>query len=151
MLRRNSGQSLIEFAVVGVLFLSTLFVIMEFAMMFFVNQTMQHAVRSGSRIAVVTPNTNCRAAIIANIKTLSMGLYDKNVNSTKDPTISAQTLGAYGNVAGSPITDGSCGTPQQPVTVSLVYSWPLMFLKPAFPNGNYTFTVQATVVNEPGS
>ena len=49
------------------------------------------------------------------------------------------------------IGDSSCGTPQQPITVSLTYKWPLMtpFLKPFFAGGMYTFIVKATVVNEP--
>jgi Flp pilus assembly protein TadG len=149
--RQDKGQTLVEFAMVAVLFLMTLFTVMDLAMMFFVNQTMQHAVRAGSRLAVVNPGSNCRAAIIANITTQSMGYYDKNVNATKAPVISSQALGAYGNISGTPITDGSCGTPQQPITVSLTYSWPLMtpFLRPLFPDGRYTFTVKATVVNEP--
>jgi len=150
MRRRDNGQTLVEFAVVAIVFFMTLFAIMDFAMMFYVNQTMQHAVRSGSRLAIVNPGANCNAAIIANIRTQSMGFYDKNVG-TRTPTISRQTLGAYGDVNGTTISDGSCGTPQQPITVSLTYSWPIMtpFLKPIFTNGRYTFTVKATVVNEP--
>jgi Flp pilus assembly protein TadG len=151
MRRRDSGQTLVEFAVVAIVFFMTLFTIMDFAMMFYVNQTMQHAVRAGSRLAVVNPGSSCYSAIVANINTQSMGFYDKNANATKTPTISRQTMGAYGDVNGATIADGSCGTPQQPVTVSLTYSWPLMtpFLKPFFTNGQYTFTVKATVVNEP--
>jgi len=150
MRRRDNGQTLVEFALVAIVFFMTLFAIMDFAMMFYVNQTMQHAVRSGSRLAIVDPGANCNAAIIANIRTQSMGYYDKNVG-TRTPTISRQTLGDYGDINGTTISDGSCGTPQQPITVSLTYSWPIMtpFLKPIFTNGRYTFTVKATVVNEP--
>jgi Flp pilus assembly protein TadG len=148
--KQNKGQTIVEFAVVAILFFMTLFTIMDFAMMFYVNQTMQHAVRAGSRLAVVNPGASCGAAIVANIRTQSMGFYDKNVG-TRTPVISRQTLGAYGDVNGATISDGSCGTPQQPVTVSLTYKWPLMgpFLKPFFADGIYTFTVKATVVNEP--
>ena len=52
MLMQNKGQSMVEFALVMVLFLSVVFTIMDFAIMFFVNQTMQHAVREGARLAV---------------------------------------------------------------------------------------------------
>ena len=151
MFRRNTGQTIIEFAVVALLFFTILFTIMDFAMMFYVNQTMQHAVRAGSRLAVVNPGSSCRSAIISNIQAQSMGFYSKNANSTKTPVISRQTLGAYGDVSGTVIGDSSCGTPQQPITVSLTYKWPLMtpFLKPFFAGGMYTFTVKATVVNEP--
>ena len=67
-----------------------------------------------------------------------MGFYDKNANGTRTPVISSQTLTApFGNISGTPISNGSCGTPQQPITVSLTYSWPLMtpFLKPFFTGG----------------
>ena len=148
MRTQNKGQTLVEFAVVAVLFLTFLFTILDVALMLFVNQTMQHAVRAGSRLAVVNPGSNCRAAIITNITQQSMGFYAKNANAQKDPVISAQTLTSY---TGTPITNTSCGTYQQPITVSLVYSWPLVtpFLKPFFANGRYTFTVKSTVVNEP--
>jgi len=150
MRRRDSGQTLVEFAVVAILFFTTLFTIMDFAMMFYVNQTMQHAVRAGSRMATVIPDSCTAAAVISNIQHESMGFYDKNANATKTPVISRQTLGAYGDVAGTPIGSG-CGGEFQPITVSLTYSWPLMtpFLKPFFANGRYTFVVKATVVNEP--
>lgn len=145
---QTKGQTLVEFALVVVLFLTILFTIMDFAMMFFVNQTMQHAVRAGSRLAAVNPGSNCRAAILAEIREQSMGFYARNANAQQDPVISAQTLKLY---TGTPIIDTSCGTYQQPITVTLVYSWPLVtpFLKPFFANGKYTFTVRATVVNEP--
>jgi Flp pilus assembly protein TadG len=148
MLRQDKGQSLVEFALVAVVFFVFLFTVMDFAVMFFVNQTMQHAVRAGSRLAVVNPGSDCRSAIIANITEQSMGFYDKNANASKTPVISAQTLTEY---SGTPIDNTTCGTPQQPITVSLVYSWPLLtpFLKPFFTNGMYTFTVKSTVVNEP--
>jgi len=148
MRRRDNGQTLVEFAVVAIVFFMTLFAIMDFAMMFYVNQTMQHAVRSGSRLAIVDPGANCNAAIIANIRTQSMGFYDKNANVSKTPVISAQSLTATASIT---INDTTCGTPQQPITVSLDYSWPLLtpFLKPFFTNGHYTFTVKTTVVNEP--
>jgi Flp pilus assembly protein TadG len=151
MIRQDKGQSLVEFALIAVLFLTFLFTTMDFAVMFFVNQTMQHAVRSGARLAVVNPGANCRASIVANITAQSMGFYDKNANSSKAPVISSQALGAYADIAGTPINDTSCGTPQRPITVSLAYSWPLLtpFLKPFFANGMYSFTVKATVVNEP--
>ncbi len=151
MLRQENGQALVEFALAAVLFFTFLFTMMDFALMFFVQETMQHAVRSGSRLAVITPGSSCAAAMIANINAQSMGFYAQNANASKTPVISAQTLGSVTSTSGAVISDGTCGTPQQPITVSLKYSWPLLtpFLKPFFANGMYTFTVKATVVNEP--
>ncbi len=150
MRSHERGQTIVEFAVVSILFFMILFVTIDFAMMFYVNQTMQHAVRAGARQAVVTSQWNCDA-IIPSIRAQSMGYYDKNAAASKDPVISRQTLGAWADVAGTPVTGAGCGTPQQPITVSLTYSWPLLspFLRPLFTNGMYTFTVKATVVNEP--
>ena len=147
MRRNDKGQTLVEFALIVVVFFSFLFTVIDFGIMFFVNETMQHAVRDGSRLAVTGPS-GCRAAIIAKITEQSMGFYAKNAEVSKDPVITAQTMTVY---SGTPITDTTCGTPQQPITVSLTYSWPLLtpFLKPFFTNGRYTFTVKATVVNEP--
>ena len=151
MLRQEEGQSLVEFALAAVLFFTCLFAMMDFAVMFFVQQTMQHAVRSGARLAVIDPGSNCAAAMIANIDAQSMGFYGKNANASTTPTVSTQTLGSVTGTSGTAIRDGTCGTPQQPITVSLDYSWPLLtpFLRPFFANGMYTFTVKTTVVNEP--
>jgi Flp pilus assembly protein TadG len=151
MLRREGGQSLVEFALAAVVFFTFLFTIMDFAVMFFVQQTMQHAVRSGARLASISPGSNCAATMIAGIQTQSMGFYDKNANASRTPVVSAQTLGHVSGTSGTVISDGTCGTPEQPITVSLDYSWPLLtpFLRPFFANGRYTFTAKATVVNEP--
>jgi Flp pilus assembly protein TadG len=151
VLGKEDGQSLVEFALAAVIFFTLLFTMMDFALMFFVQETMQHAVRSGSRLAVITPGSGCAATMIANIKTQSMGFYDQNAGASKTPVISSQTLGSVTGTSGTTISDGTCGTAQQPITVRLDYSWPLLtpFLKPFFPNGRYTFTVKATVVNEP--
>ena len=150
-LGQEDGQSLVEFALAVVLFLTVLFAVMDFAIMFFVQQTMQNAVRSGARTAALNSGSSCAATMIANIQAQSLGFYDKNAAASKAPVVSTQTLGSVTATSGTAISDGSCGTPAQPITVSLNYSWPLLtpFLKPFFANGMYTFTVKATVVNEP--
>ena len=153
MLRRNKGQTTVEFALCCILFFMFIFSIMDFAIMFFVNQTMQHAVRSGARLAVTGSNVNNTgrlATMIAEINDQSMGFYDKNAHNPKTPTFCSQSLlSNYTTHCGAVIADP--GAAQQIVTVKLDYTWPLLtpFVKPFFTGGNYNFTVQATVVNEP--
>ena len=56
MLRQKKGQTTVEFALVVLLFLTLIMTIVDFALMFFVNQTIQHAVREGARYAVTGRN-----------------------------------------------------------------------------------------------
>ncbi len=152
MLRQNKGQSMVEFALVMVLFLTVVFTIMDFAVMFFVNQTMQHAVREGARLAVTgktTSGSDRLSTMTTKIKEQSMGFYDKN-SPVRAPVVSKQKLGVFDNISGTPVT-GNPGASQDLITVRLDYSWPLLtpFIRPFFTGGKYSFTVKSTVVNEP--
>ena len=155
MLRQNKGQAVVEFAMVIILFLMFLMTIMDFAIMFFVNQTMQHAVRDGAR-AAVTGNVNAGSDALTTmtdkIKAQSMGFYDKNITTQQRLVISKQKMGAIGftNYSGTPVSGGT-GAAQDLITVRLNYSWPLLtpFAKLFFTNGKYNFTVKSTVANEP--
>ena len=157
MMRRKGGQATVELALATVLLFGLLFAIIDLGVLFFVNLTMQSAVRAGTRYAVtgqsnLDPNGNRMAALIQAIKNNSYGLYDKNLHNPKDPTVSVITPGnvTFSNYSGTPTT-GNPGNPGQVIEVSLTYTWPLMtpLLKPFFPNGQYTFTVKSTMTNEP--
>ncbi len=154
MLVKNNGQTTVEFALVVVLFLTLIFSIMDFALMFFVNQTMQHAVRSGARLAVTgmsNAGSDRLSTMTDKIREQSMGFYEKNT-PVRTPVISVQRLGAFYNISGTPVKD-TTGASQQLITVRLDYSWPLLtpLVKPFFKDGKYAFTVKSTVVNEPDS
>ena len=155
MLRQNKGQAMVEFAMVAIIFLMFLMSIMDFAIMFFVNQTMQHAVRDGARAAVtgnVNPGSDLLTTMTDRIKAQSMGFYDKNKTTQQKLVISKQKLGAIGftNYSGTPISGGT-GAAQDLITVRLNYTWPLLtpIAKLFFKDGKYTFTVKSTVTNEP--
>jgi Flp pilus assembly protein TadG len=151
---KNKGQTTVEFALVSMLFFCLLLAIIDLGILFYVNLTMQHAVRSGTRYAVTGQSglgTDRRSALIQAIKNNSVGLYDKNLHVPKDPVISVITPGAisFTNYSGTPAT-GDPGKPNDIVVVRLTYTWPLTtpLLKPFFPGGKYTFTVKSTMKNE---
>ena len=130
-------------------FLLVLLALVEFGMLFFVTLTMQYAVREGARYAVtgqsnLDPNTASQqryAAVIAKIRSSSMGMYDKvtpviSVNGTSYSTTnySNAMFGAAGNII---VLRVDC---DWIVTTPLVSR--------LFPNGKYHFAVAATMRNE---
>lgn len=154
--RNKNGQATLEFAFVAILFFGLLFVIIDIGALFFVNLTMQHAVREGTRRAV-TGNTysaiDRRTAVITQIREQSMGFYDKNTRTVKEPTIKVITPGnvTFANYTGGVTQTSNPGQAGDTIVVSLTYSWPLLtpILRPFFPGGEYTFTVRSTMRNEP--
>ena len=162
MMRRKGGQATVELALATVLLFGLLFAIIDLGVLFFVNLTMQNAVRTATRYAVtgqsgLDPNggTDRMAALVQAIKDNSYGLYDKNLHNPKDPTVKViQPLsGVFRNYTGGTVQTSVPGQPNDIIVVSLTYTWPLMtpLLKPLFPNGRYTFTVKSTMRNEPFS
>jgi Flp pilus assembly protein TadG len=154
--RCRKGQTTVEFALAAIILLALLFAIIDLSMMFFVNLTMQHAVREGVRYAI-TGRSNLgadrRAALIAKIKEQSMGLYDRNLHVPKDPTIKVipPSSVTFPNYTGGTTQTGDPGQADETIVVSLTYKWSLVtpLMKPFFPGGAYTFTVKATMKNEP--
>ncbi len=133
MKRRQSGAAIVEFALVSVLFFTVFASIFDFGYLFWVNLTMQHAVREGARLAItsqtVLPATNCQDTVIAEMTDQSMGLWSE-VNAT--PTFS--NLCADGQIM--VIT----------VHCTVVPFTPL--IQQFFAGGAYTFDVSATMRNE---
>jgi len=75
----SKGQTAVEFALEALVLLTLLFAFSGFAVMFYVNLAMQHAVRQGAR-CVVTGQAGLvgrRAALVQKIKESSNGLYEK--------------------------------------------------------------------------
>ncbi len=154
--RGNKGQATVEFALAAILFLGFLFIIFDVAMLFYVNLTMQHAVREGTRYAVTGRSdlgSDRRDALIQKIREQSWGLYDRNLHVPKEPTIKVITPGnvTFSNYTGGTTQAGNPGQAGETIVVSLIYSWRVLtpFLRPVFPGGVYTFTVKSTMKNEP--
>jgi Flp pilus assembly protein TadG len=152
--RRQCGVSTVEFAFIAPVLLLLLCAALDFGISMWVNLTMQYAVREGARYAVtgqdnLDPDTSDQQrylAIIQEIKTSSMGLYNM-VNPSYTITINGQaqsysTQGSY--------SSGMFGNPGDIIVLQLNCTWPMLtpLLQPFFPGGNYSFSVAATMRNE---
>lgn len=147
----KKGQTTVEFAFAALVMLALLFAVIDLAVMFYVNLTMQHAIREGARYAITGQSGDRRALMLQKIKDCSFGLYDRNALADKNPRVSVLTPSStesFSNYTGSPVTD--TGKPDEIIIVSLTYAWPLLTptLKPFFNDGRYVFTVRTTMKNE---
>jgi Flp pilus assembly protein TadG len=148
------GATTVEFALIAPILLLLLCVALDLGIALWVNLTMQYAVREGARYAVtgqdnLDPDTSDQQrylAVIQEIKTSSMGLYNMvapsytvTVNGTAQ-SYSTQT--SY--------STGMFGNPGDIIVLQLNCTWPLLtpLLRPFFANGIYSFSVAATMRNE---
>jgi len=148
------GQTTVEFALVAAALLTLLFAVIDLALMFYVQLTMQHAVREGARYAITGQVTGSAGMeqLKRVVREASNNLYDQNAQKIKHPRVSLVTPSAtavYNNYSGTPIDD--TGGSDDIIMVSLTYSWRLLtpILQPFFKDGRYTFTARATMKNEP--
>ena len=133
MKRRQTGAAIVEFALVSVIFFTVLCSILDISYLFWVNLTMQHAVREGARLAItgqtITPATNCRDSVIAEMADQSMGLWS--------------------TVHASPTFSNVCADGQ--IMIITVHCTVVPFtplVQQFFTNGTYLFDVSATMRNE---
>jgi Flp pilus assembly protein TadG len=153
------GQTTVEFALVAVVLFTILFAIVDLSVLFYVERTMQFAVREGARYAITGQKTGAtgRAEMVDKIVTASNGLYDpyaEKIPPDMKPTVAVLTpsetrnFSNYTGYRGRLILD--TGHQNEIIIVSLSYTWQLMtpFVKPFFPDG-YTFTTRVTMKNEP--
>jgi TadE-like protein len=139
------GQSIVEFAVVAVLFFTLLFAMIDFGRMFFIQMTLQNAVRQAGRFAVTGnklpdpkhPGKNLSRidSIIATARQSAPGV------TIDDIQISSKKGGA-----------GNAGAPLDTVTISITDD--LQLVTPIISrffgkNGVYHFDVSVTFQNEP--
>jgi Flp pilus assembly protein TadG len=145
--RTAQGAALIEFALIGLVFFVLMFIIIDLGLLYWVNLTMQHAVREGARYAVTGQSnldTSGRRymAVIQEIQNQSMGLY-----AMVKPTIVVNGV-AYGTP--EQYTPGMFGNSGDMIVLQLNCTWPLLtpVFAPLFPGGQYRFSVAATMRNE---
>ena len=157
--RRMRGVAAVEFALVAPLLFMLLFGIIDLALMFSVNLTMQYAVREGTRYAVtgqsdLDPNADGPQryiAVIEKIKLSSMGMYDQ-----LQPRITVTNYGNDGSHASTASYDPGApeasifGAPGDIIVLQLNNcTWTrLTVLAPLFKDGKYTFDVATTMRNE---
>ncbi len=142
--RDEKGSAAVEFALGALVFFTVLFAIIEFGMLFWVNLTMQHAVREGARYAITgdkskdptptqvpdgDPVRDRNRAVIQMIKESSMGLYDKACSSNPPDNF---------------------GTAGEILVLRLECTWPIMtpFIRNLYEKSEYKFSVSSTMRNE---
>lgn len=150
-MKKNRGTASVEFALTSMIFLTLFFVLIDFSYLFFVNLTLQHAVREGARYAVTgqfdplaagTNQDRCDAAV-AQIKTQAMGFFDQ-----AGAVVTFKVVNADGSLTTVPAS--LCAGPNQIMVISVDCQLPLIspFIKAFFTDGKYTFTVSSTMKTE---
>ncbi|WLI87755.1 pilus assembly protein [Massilia sp. R2A-15] len=157
--RRMRGAVAVGFALVAPILFLLLFGIIDLALMFWVDLTMQYAVREGARYSVtgqsdLDPAASAQQrylAVIEKIRRSSMGMYDQlnpqiTVTNYGNDGSNARTVN-YDPAAPSPAIFGG---PGDIVVLQLNNcAWTrLTVLAPLFKDGKYTFNVAATMRNE---
>ncbi len=148
--RRQRGSAVVEMAIIAPIAFLLLIGIIEYSILFFTTLTMQYAVREGARYAITgrtdkdpaTANQQRYLAVIQAIKSNSMGMYDTvtpviSVNNTTYASTNAYSANMFGG-------------PGDILVLRLDCTWKLAtpLIAAFFPNGQYKFTVAATMQNE---
>jgi Flp pilus assembly protein TadG len=157
---KEKGAASVEFALAALFFITVMFAIIEFGYLYWVNLTMQHAVREGARYAAVTGLSGFTAtpqatqaqqrcdAVEGAIKANSMGLYNR-----VSPSLTYSIVETDGTITPKSSCLDATLTPQfntKIIMIKLVCILPLItpIMQPFFTNGEYTFSVSATMKNE---
>lgn len=141
--RRERGGSLVEFALVAPLVILLIMAALELAILFWVNLTLQHAVREGARYAVTGQGGTLREQLaLQRIVEQSMGLYQRvqpvlrinRADASSDPT---------------QILPGAMGAGGELLLLQIDGAWPVAspLLQPWL-GTVYRFRVAATMRNE---
>lgn len=142
---KQSGSTVVEFAIIAPVFLLLLIAVIELSMMYFASLTMQHAVRESTRYAItgqnnLDPNTSNQQryqAVLRQLRDSSMGMYEQ-VN----PVISVN--------GSTSVNAGMFGAPGDIIVISVDCTW--QFVTPMvatfFKDGKAHFIVATTMRNE---
>lgn len=133
-----------EFALVAPMFFLLFFAVFDFARMFYVQMTLQNAVRQAGRYAITgnhVPDPQNHGQNLSRVNSII--------------SVAQQAAGGL-SVSGIQISStsggsSSAGGPGDIVTISLTSQLQLMtpIVSTFFPNGAYTFTVSVSFKNEP--
>jgi Flp pilus assembly protein TadG len=137
---RHRGSALVEFAFVAVSFFTLVAAIFDFSYLFFVNLTMQHAVREGARVAAVQGNYS---TAITTMQDQSMGLWN-----TLSPVVTVGVINGSGGVTALP--PNSAGSSSDIIVLNVNCTTTLLtgLIAAFFPGNVYNFNVSATIRNE---
>jgi Flp pilus assembly protein TadG len=133
----------VEFAIVLPIFFLLVFGILDFGRLFYVEMTLQNAVRQAGRFAATGNHTT------SNGNTLSRVASIVQVAQDAAPTLNLSAA----NIQISSLSGGTgnAGGPDDTVTISISEKLQLMtpLIARFFPGGIYSFTVSSTFRNEP--
>lgn len=142
--RSSKGQTVLEFALVFMVFIFLVFGVFDFGHLFFVRMAVQNAVQEAARFGSTgnhLPNPSQSGedlsrvnSIIATLRQSPVEAYITNIQ------ISSPNGGT-----------GSAGGPGDLMTLAVTSSVPLFtpLIAKMFPQGRYTFTTSVTIKNEP--
>jgi Flp pilus assembly protein TadG len=161
--RKQDGAAAVEFALVALPFFALTFAILETALVFFANQTLQAAAADSGRL-IMTGQAQTASYSASDFKTQVCnriyGLFD----CTSSMTVDVKTYSTFGSVSNTPpVTNGqfnsgntgyALGGPGCIQVVTLYYQWPIYVPLLKLSNlSNNSYLLQATSVfkNEPYS
>jgi Flp pilus assembly protein TadG len=144
------GQSAVELALVVPTFLLLMFAVMDFARLFFIQENIQQAVLAGTRYAS-TGNHESRTNPATGQPYTRVGSIDYYIDQEASVAVSLGATLSSINISSVYGGAGSAGGPQDIETVTVTATLSLMtpIISNFFPKGQYTFTVNSTVKNEP--
>jgi Flp pilus assembly protein TadG len=137
------GSSILEFAFIVPLFLLLLFAVMDFSRLFYVELTLQNAVRQAGRYAITGNHMADPKNPGQNLSRVG-SIIQVAQNAAQGLDVAAIQISSLNGGA------GSAGGPGDTVTISLTTNLQLMtsLVAQFFKNGTYTFTVSVSFKNE---
>src|SRR5271157_6342473 len=140
----TGGTSVLEFALVAPLFFLLFFAVFDFSRLFYVEMTLQNAVREAGRYAVTgnhLPDPQHSGQNLSRVNSI--------IQVAQQAAMGISIAGIQVSSAGG--GSGSAGGPGDTVTISLTTNLKLMtpIVAQFFKNGTYAFTVSVSFKNEP--
>jgi Flp pilus assembly protein TadG len=145
--QKRKAATVVEFAAVSMVFLMLMFGMLEYCVMMYTYQVMQHAAREGARYAVAansTTTTDIVGSTQTYVQQLMMGL-DKTNSNYACSVFLADSSGNNINSGSTTATNATFGQ-RIGVQVQLTYTpiTPGLFL----PSSAFTFSTEACMISE---
>ena len=142
--RSEEGQTLVEFALVFMVFIFLVFAIFDFGHLFYMEMNVQNAIQEAARYGSTgnhLPDPKNPGKTLSRVTSI--------LNTLQNDAMGVQ----FYNIQVSSLNggSGSAGGPGDMMTVTATVNMPLMtpLIAQMFPNGQYTFNASITVMNEP--
>jgi Flp pilus assembly protein TadG len=142
--RSEEGQSVVEFAIVSLVFIFLVLAILDFGHLCFVQVEVQDALQEAARYGSTgnhLPNPASPGTTLSRVVSIT-DIFQQNVIGVQTSNIQVSSLSGGAT---------SAGGPGDMLTVSATVGMPLWtpLIARIFPKGEYTFTTSTTIMNEP--